>query len=184
MKLPDSFIEVIRQYAGAEDSAKMNTAQLMSEFWLEYGTAIEHQDKDKKWFIESTAAQVSMSPSSMYNRLRVGDNWIARGYYKRHDDISFGAALSLLRNAETKDGLVEKEVLDKRVEWYYSIFDKYGAPPSVRDIDKEYKKNGHLKEWEVLWGKLVRLAKQLRKLDETPNLLRGALHEIEKVELD
>jgi hypothetical protein len=168
MKLPESFIDEVLQYAGAEDSAKMNTAKLMSDFWLEFGKAIEENGKGRHWFVEATAAQVGMSPSSMYNRLMVGDNWIARGYYKACDDITFGAALALLRNAERKDGLVPVEILDKRLEWYYAEFDKHGAPPSVRDIENYYKRNGDHKEWEVYWNSLVRNSKKLVGVKDTP----------------
>ena len=57
-----------------------------------------------------------------------------------------------------------------------------GQFPSVRDIDRHYKKNGDIPLWKIIWRKIVRLAKQLLKLDDTPNTLRQAIFEILKTE--
>ena len=170
MKLPDAHIEEIRQCSGQEDAAKMQTAGLMSDFWLEYGRAIEDNGKDRKWYIESVCASVGMSHASGYNRVRVGDNIIQRGLHLEHDIISFGAWLALLRNApKDEGGLVDKNELDKRLEWYYEETDKHGGqPPSVRDIESRYKKNGEKPEWERYWKAMVRNAEKLWELSREP----------------
>jgi hypothetical protein len=169
MKLPDEFIEMVRQYSGQEDSAKMATAKLLSDFWLEYGRAIEHEGKDKRWYIESVCASVGMSPASGYNRVRVGTNIIQRNYHTDNESISFGHWLALLRNSPKVDGLVETDELNKRLEWYYAEMDKHGGqPPSVRDIENHYKKNGKKPEWELYWKRIVKAAEKLWDLHQDP----------------
>ena len=99
--------------------------------------------------------------------------------------VTFSAWLCLMRNAQKEKGLVPYELMVERIDWYYSEADKHGGQfPSTRDITEHYKKNGVKKEWEQLWKSVVRLAKKLKELDDTPNLLRQALYEILRVELD
>ena len=61
---------------------------------------------------------------------------------------------------------MDREVLNKRLEWYYNEMDNHGGqPPSVRDITKHFKKNGDKPEWEVYWNAIVRNARKLAELD-------------------
>lgn len=173
MKLPEEFIEIIRQYSEQEDDAKMLTAKVIAEYWLETGKAIAHHRKESeksahRWFIEATAAEVGMHHSSLYNRSRVGRNIILRGYSDKHPDIGFGAWLELLRNAPEDDGLVPESELAERLIIYYNIFDQYGKPPSVRDIKKIFVKNGDKKEWEQYWSIVEKNCGRLLKLEDTP----------------
>ena len=179
LKLPEELIEIVRHYAEREDGAKMETAKVLSEFWQEYGRAIEHEGKNRKWYIENLCAQVGLSPSSGYNRLRVGDNIIQRGFAKEHSNITFGHWLALLRNAKkSEEGLVDCGEINKRLQWFYSEFDKYGSPPSVRDIGNHYKKNGDRPEWELYWKAIVRNAKKLQPLTLTDGGEISALYNI------
>ncbi len=169
--LSEDFIEKVRQYSGAEDSAKMATAGLMAEYWLETGDAIadyrkESKDKSHRWYIESVSASVGMSPSSMYNRSRVGHNVILRGLHEgENSNLSFGHWLAILRNVKKVDGLVPMDELCKRIEWVQKQADKFsGQVPSVRDIDREYRKNGHLTEEAIHWKAIVRNAKGIEKI--------------------
>ena len=49
MKLPDDYIEGLRQREDAVDEKKFATAEWMSDFWVEYQTAIKAEGKDYKW---------------------------------------------------------------------------------------------------------------------------------------
>ena len=190
LTLPEEFVEKVRQYSGAEDSAKMATAGLVTEYWLETGEAIttyrkESKSRSHRWYIESVAASVGMSPSSMYNRARVGQNVILRGLHEGENaNLSFGHWLALLRNVKKVDGVVPEDELYKRIEWVQKETNKFfGQVPSVRDIEKHYKQNGEKEEWELCWNNITRNAKKLKQMDGTPNLLRQALFEILRVEL-
>ena len=70
INLPEDFVEMLRQYSGTEDDAKMATAKLVYEFWEEGKLAIvahlkipEKQAHRK--YIESIAASVKASVSAM-----------------------------------------------------------------------------------------------------------------------
>ncbi len=55
--------------------------------------------------------------------------------------------------------------LCKRIEWVQKQADKFaGQVPSVRDIDREYRKNGHLTEEAIHWKAIVRNAKKIEKI--------------------
>jgi len=165
IKLPDELIEVIRQYSGQEDSAKMQTAKVIAEYWDEAGGIIANhmnvpEGKAHRWFIESVSAQVGIHHASLYNRMRVGRNIVLRGYNTKHPELSFGAWLELLRNAPEEAGLVDDEVLDNRIEWMYNELDEKGSLPSTRTIKEHFRKNGKHPEWKEYWNAMVRNAKK------------------------
>ena len=198
--LSEDVVDRVIALVGREDEQKFATSKEVSDIWLELGEGIiERMAKKEGWsdkeaegrahrkFLSSLAAHVGLGYQTMLNRQKIGDSVIARGYLGgANEDVSYSKWVCLHANAEKgEDGLILKEVLDKRLEWFHTTADKFGGqPPSVLDIQKEFRQNGKDAEWLVLWNQLVRTAKKLKKLDETPNLLRGALHEIEKVELD
>ena len=121
------------------------------------------------------------------NRERVGSAIIARGYHGgENENISYQKWVCLMVNAKKgEDGLILKEVLEERIEWCQEEAVKYGGqPPSVPDIQNQYRKNGEQPEWKILWRSIVRLTRKLKKLADTPNLLRMAIYHVLKVELD
>ena len=181
--LPDDYIDGLIQRSGVEDVSKFDTAEYLVLKWEEYGEAITANLADEngwdtmdydtahRWFIEASAGESGMHHSSVYNRDRVGRNWVLRGYHDKHEDICFGAVLELLRNAPEEDGLVLESELSERLVWYYNIFDKYGKPPSTREIRRQYTKNGEKKPWEICWSAMLRNAKELLKLEDVPILV-------------
>lgn len=194
VKLPDDYIDGLMQRSGTEDTSKFDTARYIVTKWEEYKEAItanladendwDKMDYDKahKWFIESSAGESGMHHSSLYNRARVGRNWVIRGYHKKHEDVCFGAVMELLRNAPEKDGMVDKLVLDKRLVWYYNEFDQYGKPPSTREIKRQYQKNGEKAEWEIYWSAIVRNSKKILELEDVPISKYKLAREIVEVE--
>jgi hypothetical protein len=115
----------------------------------------------------------------MLNRQRVGDSVIARGYLGgANENVSYQKWVCLHANAEKgEDGLILKSVLDDRLEWFHDIADKFGGqPPSVLDIQNEFRKNGEQPEWKVVAKKLYNVAKKLKKVADTPNTWRLAIH--------
>ena len=197
MKLPEQFIEEYRQLTGETDRSKFICAHKIGKGWDDYGEKITMTMADEQgwdepnykkaytWFIESVAGSVKSNVNEIYTHSRIYKNVLKPELDIEHNAFTYCQWDSLLRNIKKSKGIVDADIFAERIEWMYSEAEKhYGEFPSTRNINAEYKRNGYKKEWEVLWGKLVKLAKQLRKLDETPNLLRGALHEIEKVELD
>lgn len=178
LKLSDEIIDRISNCSDGESGAKMRTAKEMLIIWDEckHGYAAElaiqdgtepDLDKTRTWYIESVCANVStIAHTSGYNRMRVADNIISRGYDTEHDVISFSVWLFLLRNLKKgDDGLVARDKIQERIDWYYEEFDEWGKPPSTRDIEKHVKKNGDKQEWELLWANIVRNAKKLSELD-------------------
>jgi hypothetical protein len=172
LKLPEELVEMVRQYSGAEDSAKMKTSRLIAEFWQEGGEAIAHHLKiteksAHKKFIESLAGSVKVSPSSLYNRSRVGRNVVMRGYSGKHDIFTFGQWLSLLRNLPSEKGLVSDEDLTERIEWMYTEAENHGGEfPSVRDIESHSKQNGHKPEDQIYWKRIVTNARKMVALND------------------
>ena len=185
MRLPDDLINEMLQYAGEESSAQFKSAAVLVKGWDTYGQAIifnyadEHgldqpdEGKAHNWYIEALAASVQMGVSTAYNHMRVGRNWLMRGYDVIHDVISYSEVIELMRNTGHR-GLIPDDILDSRIEWYYDVTEKFGKPPSPRDIQKHYKKNGSKKEWELLWANIVRNAREMKSI-EHPNLYDGAL---------
>lgn len=176
LKLSEDFIEKVRQYSGAEDSAKMATAFEIGSHWETHSEAYtmaiaDNEGLDKpdykkahRTFIESIAASVKASVSAMYTHSRIYRNVIARGLDKEHEVFSYGQWESLLRNIKKEKGLVPLSELSKRIEWMYEESEAgyhSGEFPSTRDIDAEYRKNGHKQEWELLWANIVRNARKL-----------------------
>lgn len=192
IKLPEDFVEMLRQYSGAEHDAMMATASLVYEFWEEGKLAIvAHlripEKSAHRKYIESIAGSVKASVSAMYTHSRIGRNIIARGLHLEHDVFSYGQWESLLRNIKKERGLVDGEVLFKRIEWMYSEADNHsGELPSTRDINNYYKKNGHKQEWELLWANIVRNAKKI--LDASPpeylDCIAGEIVDLDKEIID
>ena len=197
--IPEQARDRIRACIGAEDSQKFRTCKEVSDLWIELGPGIiyekarennwkprEARGKAHRWFLSSLAADAGLGYQSMLNRQRVGDSWIARGYLGgENENVSYQKVVCLHANAEKgEDGLILKSVLDDRLKWFHDVADNHGGqPPSVLDIQNEFRKNGEQPEWKILWKQVVRISKKLKELDETPNLLRQALYEILRVKL-
>ena len=111
----------------------------------------------------------------MLNRQRVGDSVIARGYLGgENENISYQKWVCLHVNAEKGlDGLILREVLEDRIAWYQETADNNsGQPPSVLDIQNKYRKNGEDPEWLLAWKRIIRIAKNLLKIEEIPAPLK------------
>ncbi len=191
MKLPDVIIERLIQRAGDESDAKMATTREMGIIWDEIKLALASElaeenkwdkpdmGKTRTWYIESVCASVAkIAHSSGYNRMRVWDQALSRGFDKKYDEagtLSFSDYLFLLRNLKKdKDGLVPEDKFKERIDWYFAEFEKYGKPPGTRDIEKHSKNNGEDAEWLLLWKKIIRIVKQILKTD-VPEVLKGVL---------
>jgi len=201
MKLPDVIIDRMTQRAEDESASKMATTREMGIIWDECKFALASElakenkwnepnmGKTRTWYIESMCASVAkLAHKSGYNRMRVWDQVLSRKLDVKFDEgevLSFTDYLYLLQNLKKdKRGLIPEEKIKERTDWYFAELEKYGKPPGTRDIEKHVKKNGAQPEWKILWRSIVRLAKKLKKLDDTPNLLRMAIYHILKVELD
>ena len=172
IKLPDEYVDGLMQRSGQEDMSKFETARYLVVRWEEYKEVITSNLADEngwdkmdydtahRWFIEASAGESGMHHTSMYNRDRVGRNWVMRGYHDNHDDICFGAVMELLRNAPEEEGLVDDKVLAERLVWYYNEFDKHSKPPSTREIKREFVKNGDKSEPDQYWEAVVRNSKK------------------------
>ena len=198
--IPDEARDRIRACVGSEDNMKFKTCWEVHVLWYEFGPGIIHykmneerwkpkeaRGKAHTWFLASLAADAGLGSQSMRNREKVGSSIMARGYHGgENESISYQKWVCLQVNAEKGlDGLILREVLEDRIAWYHSVADdNFGQPPSVLDIQNRYRKNGKDPEWLLLWKKVARLAKKLKELADTPNLLRMALYHILKVELD
>ena len=198
--LSEQMVDRIRACVEKEDNDKFATCWETHVLWAEIGIAYINYWREKEgWkeqeakgrahrkFLSSLAANVGLGYQSMLNRQRVGDSVIARGYLGGENElISYQKWVCLHVNAEKgRGGLILESVLDERLEWFHEETDKFGGqPPSVLDIQNKYRKNGLDPEWKLIWKRIVRQAKKLKKLDNTPNLLRMAIYHILKVELD
>lgn len=190
LKLSDEIIQRISNCSDGESDAKMLTTREMLIVWgeckLGYAAELAIQegwdepdlDKTRTWYIESVCANVStIAHSSGYNRMRVGENVCARGYDVEHGVISFSVWLFLLRNLKKgKDGLVPKDKLQERIDWYYEEFDEFGKPPSTRDIEKHVKKNGEHPAWWLDYRTMINKAKNiplvaLRNQEDVPEIV-------------
>lgn len=184
LKLPEIYIETMRQYEGAVDDDKMESARVLLSYWEETHQIIMSEKnlnyhKAHKLFIESTAGHLAnVSPQTLYGRSRVGVNVIARKLDKEHSEVSYCVWLLLMRNLKKKDGVIPLDELSKRIDWYYD-----NNFPTTRTIDDYVKKNGDVPEWLVIWKQIVRLTKKLKEIDDTPNYLRGAIYNVLKVEV-
>jgi len=190
MKLPDVIIERLIQRADDESDAKMETTREMGIIWDEVKFAIaaelaEENNWDepdmaatRTWYIESVCASVAkIAHSSGYNRMRVWDQVLARGFDKKYDPqqefFSFSDYLFLLRNLKKgDDGLIPEEKFKERVDWYFKETDEFGKPPGTRDIVHHAKHNGDYKEWEQSWKSVIRIAKKIVKMEDVPNKLQ------------
>ena len=188
MKLPESFIEELRALVSSEDANKFKTCEFVSNAWEELGEIItlerakeegwkegEAKGKAHRWFLASIAAHVGLGYQTMNNRQRVGDNVIKRGYLGgENESISYQGWVSLLTNAEkNEDGLILREVLEDRIAWYQETADNnQGQPPSVLDIQNKYRKNGEDPEWLLVWKRIIRIAKNLLKIEKIPAPLK------------
>ncbi len=195
MKLPENYIEELRQLTGETDKTKIACARKIGQFWDDFGEAItmsmaddEGWDKPnyKKahtWFIESTAGSVKSNVNEIYTHARVYKNVIKFRFDEEHP-FTYGQWDSLLRNIKKDKGIADIKEFDKRIEWMYTEADKhYGEFPSTRNINAHYKKNGDVPEWLVVWKQIVRLTKKLKAIGDTPNYLRGAIYNVLKVKV-
>ena len=180
MKLPDQYIDVLVQVVGDEDASIFKTCEFMADSWLEMGPILtktkqeeeqwseaEATRKTHAWFIESCAAECGMHPTSMYDRMRVGRNVMHRELHLGEwRNLAYGHWCALMRNVEQDEqGIIPEQVLRARLEWVGRIADEnQGQPPSVRDIQTEFRQNGEQKEWELYWKAIVRNAKQIIKI--------------------
>ena len=189
MRLPDEIIERLIQRADDESTSKIATTREMGIIWeeLKYGLGHElakendwdepQMDKTRTWYIESVCASVAkIAHKSGYNRMRVWDQVLSRKLDQKYDEggvLSFSDYLFLLQNLKKdKRGLVPEEKIKERIDWYFDEFEKYGKPPGTRDIEKHSKKNGEKEEWELLLEKIIKIAKQLVKIEDVPKKLR------------
>lgn len=186
--IPEQFVEELRGCVALEDTTIFETCRKMHEGWIELGQGIAYERNEDirsahKFFIESCASEVNMHPTSMYDRERVGSNIMARGLLE--ENMSYSVCTALLRNtSRDENGMIPEEEVKQRIEWYQDEAVKFhGKPPSPRDIQDHFRRNGDQKEWEVLWQAIVRNAKQIRETEDAPNILRNALHHIEQVVL-
>lgn len=196
--IPEVARDKIRACIGSEDSMKFRTCEEVSALWAELGQGIikekgkdegwkegEAEGKAHRWFLSSLAADAGLGYQSMLNRQRVGDNIIARGYYGgENESVSYQKFVSLMVNAEKdENGLVLKSVLDERLEWFHNVADdNQGQPPSVLDIQNQFRKNGEKEEWEIIWGVVYRNCKRILDLTEVPTSKYKLAREIVEVE--
>lgn len=191
--IPEEARDRIRACVEREDTDKFTTCKEVSDLWSELKLGIidkkkksegwgdkEAEGKAHRWFLSSLAADAGLGYQSMLNRQRVGDSVIARGYYGgENENISYQKWVCLHANAESgEDGLITREELEKRIAWFHDVTDcNAGQPPSVFDIQQQYRKNGKDKEWEQDWKSIIRIAERMLK-NEVPDLLREILEYI------
>ncbi len=189
--IPEQARDRIRACVGSEDSMKFKTCWEVHTLWFKLGPGIiaskmesegwkpgEARGKAHRWFLSSLAADAGLGYQSMLNRERVGSSWMARGYHGgENENISYQKLVCLHANAEKGlDGLILKEVLEERIAWVQQVADEnFGQPPSVLDIQKQYRKNGEKPEWLLLWKKIIRIAEKMLKLENVPEILKGTL---------
>jgi len=194
LKLPDAFVEMLRQLVSDEDASIFTTCEFMADSWDEFGPAItdyladqyawsdaEKTRKAHSWFIESASAHVGMHPTSMYDRMRVGRNIIQRGLHVGdHDNLTFGHWCALMRNAP-KDGeeLISIDIISERLEWVDEQTDvNQGQPPSVRDIQKEFRQRGDKPEWLLHWNSVERNLNNLLDSENVPMKVKNLVDHI------
>jgi len=188
--IPEQARDRMRACVAREDTDKFETCWEVHSQWAELGRGIidskmksegwsekEAPGKAHRWFLASHAADSGLGYQSMLNRQRVGDTVMVWGYHGgENENISYQKWVCLLVNAEKKDGLILREVLEERIAWYQQVADdNFGQPPSVLDIQKQYRKKGEKPEWLLLWKKIIRLVKQMLKLKDVPKILKGVL---------
>lgn len=183
MKLPDQYVDVLLQVVGQEDDSILTTCEFLADTWVEMGdfiikerkreegwSELEAPGKAHAWFIETSAAHSGKHPTSMYDRMRVGRNIIHRGLHQGEwENLKFGHWCALMRNVDQDEQLVIPEAtIADRLAWMARETDaNQGQPPSVRDIQDEFRRNGKELEWELYWKSIVRNAGQLMKVEGT-----------------
>ena len=208
--IPDEARDRIRACVGSEDTMKFKTCWEVHVLWFEFGPGIIHEKskeegwkpkeargKAHRWFLSSLAADAGLGYQSMLNRERVGSSVMARGYHGgENENISYQKWVCLHVNADKGlDGLMLKEILEDRIEWFQQEALKFGGqPPSVEDVKNKYQKDGEIAEWKLLAKKLYNVAKKMKQVADTPNTWRMAIHHVmvagkkegfgKKVELD
>ena len=192
--IPEDARDRIRACIGSEDTMKFKTCAEVSDLWAELKHGIiakkmemegwqakEAEGKSHRWFLASIAADAGLGYQSMLNRQRVGDAVIARGYYGgENESVSYQKWVSLMVNAEKgEDGLIKTSVLEERLEWFHQVADdNYGQPPSVLDIQNQFRSNGEITEWLLIWKKIIRNAKKLLKVEDTPKKLQKIIQSL------
>jgi len=182
--IPESAVDRIIACVAREDNDKFDTCREVHVLWAEIGIGYtNYWAKKEGWkegmaegrahrkFLSSLAAGVGLGYQSMLNRQRVGDSVIARGYLGGENEaVSYQAWVNLHANAEKgRDGLILEAVLDERLEWFHKEADEHGGqPPSVLDIQNQYKKNGEIAEWLLSWRSILRIAKKIVKMEDVP----------------
>ena len=196
--IPDVAKDKIRACVAREDTDKFATCKEISDQWIAYGPGIidrkmksegwkpvEARGRAHRWFLASQASEAGLGYQSMLNRQRVGDAWIARGYLGgENENISYQKIVCLMVNAEKgADGLIKTSILDERLEWFHKVTDdNSGQPPSVLDIQNEFRKNGEKTEDEIIWAVVVRNCKKYLKLENTDISKYKLAREIVEVE--
>jgi len=180
-RLPDQYLDALRQVVSDEDNSIFATCKFMADSWVELSLVLikskaeeegwteqEAPRKTHAWFIETCAAECGMHPTSMYDRMRVGRNVVHRNYHLgKWSNLAYGHWCALMRNIEQDEqGIIPEAVLLDRLDWVSQVADEnQGQPPSVRDIQSQFRQNGEKKEWELYWNAVVRNAKQIVKID-------------------
>ena len=189
--VPEQAYDEVRACIAKEDNDKFATCRTISQWWSELGTGIiyekgkeegwtaqEAKGKAHKWFLSSFAANGGLGYQSMLNRQKVGDNIIYRGYLGgENENISYQSWVYMLMNAEKgSDGLVLQDVLEDRIAWFQETADNNeGQPPSVQDVQNKFQKEGEDPEWLLLWKRIIRVARKLMKLEDTPRALQAII---------
>ncbi len=196
--IPEVARDKIRACVGSEDSMKFKTCWEVHALWFELGSGIiaskmesegwkpgEARGKAHRWFLSSLAADAGLGYQSMLNRERVGSSVMARGYHGgANENISYQKWVCLHVNAEKgEDGLILKEVLEERIAWVQQVADdNSGQPPSVTDIQNQFRKNGEKKECEIIWGVIYRNCKKYLEAEDTDESKYKLAREIVEVE--
>ena len=189
--IPEDARDRIRACVGSEDEMKFRTSIETHNLWAELGTGIiyekgkaegwsakEAPGRARKWFLSSLAADAGLSYQSMLNRLKVGDNVYDRGYLGgENENVQYQSWVYMLMNAERgDDGLVLREVLEDRIAWFQETADdNAGQRPSVQDVQNKFQKEGEDPEWLLLWKRIIRVARKLMKLEDTPKALQAII---------
>ena len=182
--IPQEARDRLRACVEKEDTDKFVTCRVASDLWAEFKYGIidkkmkqegwtpkEAPGRAHKWFLSSLAADAGLGYQSMLHRQKVGDNIIARGYLGGpNENVSYQKWVCLLVNADKdEDGLVQKEIIDERLEWYHKVADdNFGNPPSVLDIKKQYSKRGKDPEWKLAARKLYNISKKMNNIKDVP----------------
>lgn len=180
VKLPDRFIEECRAYVASGDNNFRSFAVYLADAWEEMGEAFTHEatkaegwdrDQDRRGhrlWVNQIAAHVGLGEQSVYDYKRIGINIIKRGLWGgENENLTSQHWLAILRNAEKDDtDKIALSVIEERLAWVHQIADaNQGQPPSVRDMNKQFRQNGEKKEWELCWKNIRNNAKAITEIN-------------------